>query len=87
MLSAKSKRFLMARPVPCWGRYSMQKILSVNGQGGKRGFRVYPKRDLPENKQARQTQSWQVSYFTDQQLLPMLITCYIANIGFKFIPQ
>ena len=65
----------------------MQKILSVNGQGGKRGFRVYPKWDLPENKQAKQTQSWQVSYFTDQQLLPMLIKCYIANIGFKFIPQ
>lgn len=56
-----------------------RKILSVNGQGGKRGFRVYPKWDLPENKQAKQTQSWQTSYFTDQHLLPLLITTYILN--------
>jgi len=56
-----------------------RKILSVNGQGGKRGFRVYPKWDLPENKQAKQTQSWQTSYFTDPHLLPLLITTYILN--------
>lgn len=56
-----------------------RKILSVNGQGGKRGFRVYPKWDLPENKQAKQTQSWQTSYFTDPHLLPILITSYISN--------
>ena len=42
-----------------------QGILSVNGQGGKRGFRVYTKWDLPENKQAKQTQSWQILYFID----------------------
>lgn len=64
-----------------------RKILSVNGQGGKRGFRVYPKWDLPENKQAKQTQSWQILSFTDQQLLPILITSYIANTSQQTRPR
>lgn len=42
-----------------------QNILSVNGREGKRGFRTYSKWDMPENKQARQTQSWQILYFID----------------------
>lgn len=40
-------------------------ILSVNGVGGKRGFRVYPLWDQPDNPQAIQTQKWQLNYFLD----------------------
>lgn len=38
-------------------------ILSVNGRGGKRGFRLYPSWVAPTNKQAQKTQSWQLPYF------------------------
>ncbi|UIR57498.1 MepB family protein [Sphingobacterium sp. SRCM116780] len=40
-------------------------ILSHNGKGGKRGFRVYPIWDITINKQAQQTQAWQKLYFLD----------------------
>ncbi len=39
-------------------------ILSDNGKGGKRGFRVYPVWDRAENAQAKKTQAWQIKYFT-----------------------
>jgi hypothetical protein len=42
-----------------------KKILSTNKIEGKRGFRIYPPWDLTENKQARQTQAWQVAYFLE----------------------
>ena len=38
-------------------------IISCDGRGGKRGFRVYPVWDRPVNKQALQTQNWQKFYF------------------------
>lgn len=38
-------------------------IMSQNGKSGKRGFRVYPPWDKPENKQAEKTQNWQQNYF------------------------
>lgn len=38
-------------------------IISTNNKEGKRGFRVYPPWDKPENKQAQNTQKWQMSYF------------------------
>ena len=38
-------------------------IISQNGRGGKRGFRVYPPWDNVNNKQAEKTQSWQTRYF------------------------
>ncbi|MBP6869702.1 MepB family protein [Candidatus Babeliales bacterium] len=38
-------------------------IISDYGKGGKRGFRVYPLWDTPDNKQAIATQSWQKNYF------------------------
>ncbi|MEG2603136.1 MAG: MepB family protein, partial [Carnobacterium sp.] len=31
----------------------------------KRGFRVYPLWDQPDNPQAIQTQKWQLNYFLD----------------------
>lgn len=41
-------------------------ILSVNGSGGKRGFRVYPPWHVLTSKQALQTQTWQCHYFVKQ---------------------
>lgn len=38
-------------------------IISQNGEGGKRGIRVYPPWDMVSNKQAEKTQSWQKKYF------------------------
>ncbi len=44
----------------------MQKhmITSISREG-KRGFRVYPTWDSPENKQAVKTQNWQKDFFVD----------------------
>ena len=39
-------------------------ILSKDGKGGKRGFRLYPSWDTVENRQAENTQKWQQKYFT-----------------------
>lgn len=38
-------------------------ILSVNGAGGKRAFRVYPPWAVVESRQARGTQAWQADHF------------------------
>ncbi|MFI9235381.1 MepB family protein [Streptomyces sp. NPDC053079] len=38
-------------------------IVSTNGSGGKRGFRVYPPWVTTTNRQARSTQAWQVEHF------------------------
>jgi hypothetical protein len=35
-------------------------ILSTQKKDGKRGFRVYPIWDEPQNKQAKKTQAWQL---------------------------
>lgn len=40
-------------------------IVSKNEKGGKRGIRVYAPWDKPINKQAIQTQAWQVNYFVE----------------------
>ena len=40
-------------------------IISQNEKGGKRGIRVYAPWDKPTNKQAMQTQAWQVHYFVE----------------------
>ena len=37
-------------------------IISTERKDGKRGFRVYPKWDIAENKQAIKTQEWQLKY-------------------------
>ncbi len=41
-------------------------IVSVNGVGGKRGFRVYPPWSAVSNRQATRTQQWQCAYFTER---------------------
>ena len=38
-------------------------IISTGKKEGKRGFLVYPKWDIPNNKHAEQTQKWQLDYF------------------------
>lgn len=40
-------------------------ILTILSKDGKRGFRVYPTWDSPENKQATKTQDWQSQFFID----------------------
>lgn len=40
-------------------------IVSTPAKDGKRGFRVYPPWDTPNNKQAEKTQQWQVQYFVE----------------------
>ncbi|WP_244285945.1 MepB family protein [Cryobacterium zongtaii] len=40
-------------------------IVSVAGQGGKRGFRVYPPWSRTSNAQAIRTQAWQGAFFLD----------------------
>lgn len=42
-------------------------IISENGIGGKRGFRVYPAWDITDNSQAIKTQKWQLHYFMQLQ--------------------
>lgn len=44
---------------------SKNKILTSLSIDGKRGFRVYPNWDFPENKQAVKTQMWQKEFFID----------------------
>ncbi|WP_405764402.1 MepB family protein [Streptomyces sp. NBC_01538] len=38
-------------------------VVSVNGSGGKRAFRVYPPWVTPTNRQASSTQAWQLGFF------------------------
>jgi hypothetical protein len=38
-------------------------IISTDKKEGKRAFRVYPPWDITLNKQAKQTQEWQLNYF------------------------
>ncbi|MFF2515566.1 MepB family protein [Streptomyces sp. NPDC058086] len=51
-------QFVFPREVLC-----EHNIVSCNGSGGKRGFRVYPPWVTTTNRQARSTQAWQVNYF------------------------
>ncbi|MGO3707668.1 MAG: MepB family protein [Mesonia hippocampi] len=38
-------------------------IVTTENKEGKRGFRVYPSWDIPNNKQAQRTQKWQLDFF------------------------
>jgi hypothetical protein len=40
-----------------------QGIISTENKEGKRAFRVYPIWDIPESKQAKRAQKWQLNYF------------------------
>lgn len=51
-------QFVFPRDVLC-----ERDIVSRNGSGGKRAFRVYPPWVTTTNRQARHTQAWQVDHF------------------------
>lgn len=40
-------------------------IVSVDGGGGKRGFRVYPPWSATDNPQAKRSQKWQCAFFLE----------------------
>ncbi len=42
-----------------------KQILTSKNKEGKRGFRIYPNWDIPENKQAEKTKAWQSQFFMD----------------------
>ncbi|NEW56168.1 MepB family protein [Nocardia cyriacigeorgica] len=61
-----------AREGKCFGQFVFPKtvlvehgIVSVEGRGGKRGFRVYPPWSATGNRQARRSQKWQCEYFLE----------------------
>ena len=47
-------------------------IISTKTKEGKRAFRVYPYWDIANNKQAEQTQKWQLKYFYEVNNLTKL---------------
>ena len=51
--------------IRCHNILIKNQILSTNLKDGKRGFRVYPNWDIPQNKQATKTQNWQSQFFID----------------------
>ncbi|MEU1824463.1 MepB family protein [Streptomyces abikoensis] len=53
-------QFVFPRDVLC-----ERGIVSRDGSGGKRGFRVYPPWVTTTSRQARATQAWQVDHFLD----------------------
>jgi len=40
-------------------------IISKNSRGGKRAVRIYPPWDQPKSQQAKNTQAWQLNYFSE----------------------
>ncbi|AFR31144.1 hypothetical protein ARUE_c42720 [Arthrobacter sp. Rue61a] len=46
-------------------------ICSVNGSGGKRGFRVYPPWSVTPNRRAQVTQEWQGAFFHHSPARPL----------------
>ena len=57
---ARFGQFVFPREVLC-----ERGVMSRNGTGGKRGFRVYPPWVTTTNRQAASTRSWQVNHFLD----------------------
>jgi hypothetical protein len=57
-------------------------IFANDKKDGKRGFRVYPPWDIAENKQAKQSQEWQLEYFFDLNI-PIEIEKIKVMINFK----
>ncbi|MFF3018904.1 MepB family protein [Streptomyces sp. NPDC057939] len=55
---ARSGQFVFPREVLC-----ERGVMSRDGTGGKRGFRVYPPWVTTSNRQAAGTQNWQVDHF------------------------
>ncbi len=47
-----------------------QGIMASTESRGKRGFRVYPRWDHPQSRQAQRTQTWQLQYFQEVRDIP-----------------
>ncbi|WP_433191765.1 MepB family protein [Nocardia sp. CA-107356] len=63
---------ISVREGPYFGQFVFPKtalvthgIVSVDGRGGKRGFRVYPPWSVTKNSQAKRSQKWQCNYFLE----------------------
>lgn len=52
-------------------------VISKEGKGGKRGIRVYPPWDTTENRQAIETQKWQIPYFFE---IPLNVQTNVSRI-------
>ncbi|WP_439479562.1 MepB family protein [Chryseobacterium aquaticum] len=62
---------------------SHRHILTTLSKEGKRGFRVYPDWDFPENKQAKKTQDWQKEFFidfSDENYLKKFVSIFSFNL-------
>jgi hypothetical protein len=57
-------------------------IVSKDGKGGKRAIRVYPPWDITDNKQAIETQKWQLSYFFE---IPLNAQTEVSRIQKLFL--
>jgi hypothetical protein len=55
-------------------------FISKDGKGGKRAMRVYPPLDSTHNKQASQTQGWQVLYFFEIRHDQKINIPYMQNL-------
>ncbi|ASK29783.1 hypothetical protein CEY12_06525 [Chryseobacterium sp. T16E-39] len=58
--TGKSSFFLFPKHI-----LALQHIITSPLKEGKRGFRVYPHWDTPQNRQAEKTKSWQEKFFID----------------------
>ncbi|NEW05810.1 MepB family protein [Paenibacillus sp. SYP-B3998] len=61
-----------------------QKIVSNEGEGGKRAIRVYPPWDKPTSLQAQKTQKWQLKYFME---IPMNEPINCARAQMLYAPR
>lgn len=55
-------------------------IVSKEGKGGKRAIRVYPPWDVADNKQATETQKWQLPYFFEIPLTAQADVSYVQKL-------
>lgn len=55
-------------------------IVSIEEKGGKRAMRVYPPWDITDNRQAQQTQAWQLLYFFEIDLSQSLDIAKIQQL-------
>lgn len=62
-------------------------VLTTSDKEGKRGFRVYPDWDQPNNKQAIATQKWQTAYFINLTHLDSMAIEKAKNILQKALPS
>jgi len=77
------------RDKECFGQFVFPKsvlcekgIISKEGKGGKRAIRLYPPWNKTDNRQAKNTQAWQLTYFFE---IPLDASVNISNVQKLFI--